>query len=125
MTATPGQRIVMLFDRLLLDLTRAATADVSEFGQHCAHASQIVGELFGSLDTSAGGPVDNLAAIYGYLLKELMSADPAGLRRALPALTEIVAMLRTTWATAAEQTDSTGRGASDSSERALVGNWVG
>jgi flagellar protein FliS len=138
LTATPGQRIVMLFDRLVLDLTRATLAEPFEVRQHTAHASQIVGELFGSLDTTAGGPVDNLSAIYSYLLKELMVIDLAQLMAKLPSLLDIVTMLRTTWVAAVDQISGTGgtgpdgprdaqppATASDSTTRALVGSWVG
>ena len=72
LTATPAQRVVMLYDRLGLDLTQAvATEDAIAAGAHIGHASQVVAELLGSLDVTAGGPADNLAAIYGYLLREL------------------------------------------------------
>jgi flagellar secretion chaperone FliS len=133
MTATPGQRIVMLFDRLVLDLTRATMAEPFEIRQHTAHAGQIVGELFGSLDTTAGGPVENLSAIYGYLLKELMVVDLAELTAKLPALLEIATMLRTTWVAAVEQTDGTGgsgaavipSAGAEPTTRTLVGSWVG
>jgi flagellar secretion chaperone FliS len=132
LTATPGQRVVMLFDRLVLDLTRATMAEPFEIRQHTAHAGQIVGELLGSLDTTAGGPVENLSAIYGFLLKELMVVDLAELQSKLPALLEIATMLRTTWVAAVEQIDGTGTNAAPSSPAgqnsttpALVGSWVG
>jgi flagellar secretion chaperone FliS len=133
LTATPGQRVVMLFDRLVLDLTRATMAEPFEVRQHTAHAGQIVGELLGSLDTTAGGPVENLSAIYAYLLKEFMVVDLDELRTKLPALLDIATMLRTTWAAAVEQIDGvggtkaapSGSSSQDSTTPALVGSWVG
>jgi flagellar protein FliS len=115
LTASPAQRIVMLFDRLVLDLTRATLADSIDLRQHTGHASQIVAELFGSLDPKAGGPAENLASIYGFLLKELMTVDPALLATKIPALLEIVTGLRTAWAGAVEELGA----------RPLVGAWVG
>lgn len=105
MTASPAQRVVMIYDRLGLDLTRAAagTADqIAETGAHLAHAMQIVTELQSSLDISAGGPADSLASIYGYLLRELITIRGGQLQR-LPAVIEMVAGLRQAWAVAAEQ----------------------
>jgi flagellar protein FliS len=121
LTATPGQRVVMLYDRLVLDLTRAATAEAGEVTRHTSHACEIVAELFGSLDLSAGGPADNLAGIYGYLLREL-TAQPGNRSRDLRPLLEIVTGLRTAWVAATAATDSA---ATDSTARSLVGSWVG
>jgi flagellar secretion chaperone FliS len=137
LTATPGQRIVMLFDRLLLDLTRASTAaptDPIEIRRHAGHASQIVAELMGSLDPTAGGPVDNLLAIYGYLLNGLTGPDLRKVVANLPSMLEIVTALRATWVLAVEKTDrpaqtsgagKVGNPVSDSPVRALAGSWVG
>jgi flagellar protein FliS len=137
LTATPGQRIVMLFDRLLLDLTRAsmlAPTDSIEIRQHAGHASQIVAELFGSLDQTAGGPVDNLLAIYGYLLNGLTGPDLHKVVASLPSMLEIVTALRATWVVAVDQADrgvqpavtgKAGNPVSDATPRALVGSWVG
>jgi flagellar secretion chaperone FliS len=134
LTATPGQRVVMLFDRLVLDLTRAGLVESSEIRQHTGHASQIVAELFGSLDPNAGGPVENLSAIYSYLLTELMNVNPAQLAAKLPGMLEIVTALRATWVVAVDQVDhperagqpaDSGVTANNSAIRALAGSWVG
>ena len=92
LTASPAQRLVMLYDRLALDLARA---DVD-------HAVQIVAELRTSLDVDAGGPADNLAAIYGYLIRELLAVR-GGDQDRLPAVTRIVEGLRQAWTQAAEE----------------------
>jgi flagellar protein FliS len=137
LTATPGQRIVMLFDRLLLDLTRASMLPASDsigIRQHAGHASQIVAELYGSLDPNAGGPVDNLLAIYGYLLNGLTGPDPHKVVADLSSMLEIVTALRATWVVAVEKADrpaqspesgQTGSAMSDSAAPALAGSWVG
>jgi flagellar secretion chaperone FliS len=102
MTATPAQRVVMLFDRLALDLQRAVDCDDAiEAGSHVGHATTIVAELLGSLDQTAGGPADNLAALYTFLLKELTAARCDGaLDRLVPAQA-IVTGLRDSFAEAA------------------------
>lgn len=122
MTATPAQRVVMLYDRLALDLARAAevaahdTADLD-------HAVQIVVELRSSLDESAGGPADNLASIYGYLLRELI-AIRGGAGDSLPKVSAVVETLRQAWTQAAEQL-AAGVGASGQPQGAVVtGAWV-
>jgi flagellar protein FliS len=102
MTATPAQRVVMLFDRLALDLQRAVDSDdpivaAAQIG----HASTIVAELLGSLDQGAGGPADNLAALYGFLLNELTSARSRDDRSRLLPLQQIVGGLRDAFAEAA------------------------
>ncbi|HZC72232.1 MAG TPA: flagellar export chaperone FliS [Jatrophihabitans sp.] len=100
LTATPAQRVVMLYDRLALDIARAGagaakTADID-------HAVQIVVELRSSLDVTAGGPADNLASIYAHLIIELL-AIRGGERDRLPKVAAIVESLRQAWTQAAEQ----------------------
>lgn len=102
MTATPAQRVVMLFDRLALDLHRAVDEpDDIEAGTHVGHATTIVAELLGSLDRAAGGPADNLAALYAFLLKELTAARCDNDRARLRPLQTIVGDLRDAFAEAA------------------------
>jgi len=105
-TATPARRIVLLYDRLWLDVQRAQAAqDATDPAarDHLQHAQQIVAELLGSLDQNAWAGAADLAALYGYLLRELMaeSGEPRPGRLAL--IGRIVSDLRTTWQQAAEQ----------------------
>lgn len=100
LTATPAQRVVMLYDRLAVDLARAgnglaSTADLD-------HALRIVTELRSSLDTEAGGPADNLAALYSYMLRELLAIRGGEWDR-LPKVAAIVDTLRQAWTQVAEQ----------------------
>lgn len=84
-TATPGQLLVKLYDRLLLDIDRAEAEQragrQSAASEQLLHAQAIVSELMSMLDVDAwsGGP--RLMSIYGFLLTELVSAnvehDPA------------------------------------------------
>ncbi len=105
MTATPAQRVVMLFDRLALDLQRALdSADSTEplaAGEHIGHATTIVAELLGSLDRTAGGPADNLGALYMFLLNELTAARVSNDCTRIVPLQAIVAGLRDAFAEAA------------------------
>jgi flagellin-specific chaperone FliS len=57
---------------------------------------QIVAELRASLDVTAGGPADNLADIYGFLLRELLTIR-GGQHDALPKVAAIVETLRQAW----------------------------
>ncbi len=102
MTATPAQRVVMLFDRLALDVQRAVECDDDlEAGTHIGHATTIVAELLGSLDQSAGGPADNLAALYTFLLREFTAARCDNDRTRLVPVQAIVTGLRDSFAEAA------------------------
>jgi flagellar protein FliS len=119
MTATPAQRIVLLYDRLGLDLTRASTApDDYTFGSHLSHALAIVSELLGSLDVSAGGPAENLASIYGYLTTELLAARGEHDAARVETVAGIVTTLREAWAQAADVVDG-------APQPARAGAWVG
>lgn len=102
-TATPAQRVVMLYDRLALDLTRART-DADEADRHLDHATQIVAELIGSLDRTAGGPAENLATLYTYLLRELMTAQLSGSVAGLAPVAAAVDTLREAWVRVADGT---------------------
>jgi flagellar protein FliS len=78
-TASPARLLVLLYDRLVLDLQRAA--DCQEGGQHLVasqhlmHAQEIVLELQSSLrvDLWAGGP--QLSAIYSFVYTQLVQAN--------------------------------------------------
>src|SRR4051812_24346793 len=78
-TSSPQQILVMLYDRLALDLERAqkftAAGDRELAGEQLQHAQDIVIELLSSLQVDAweGGP--RLAALYNWLLGELMQAN--------------------------------------------------
>jgi flagellar protein FliS len=120
MTATPAQRVVMLYDRLGLDLARAADSeDLYHYGQNIAHAMEVLAELRASLDLAAGGPAENLAAIYGYLLGELVAAR-GGDRQRLSSAGDIIKPLRDAWARAGELSTVTAPAAA-----AVSGRWLG
>jgi flagellar secretion chaperone FliS len=121
MTASPAQRVVMLYDRLGLDLTLAQAGmadDPFAAGAHLSHAMQIVAELQSSLDISAGGPAVNLSSIYGFVMNEIITIR-GGDHARLPGIATIVATLRDAWAQAAEQL------ANEPTAQAAAGAWVG
>ncbi|SHG26717.1 flagellar protein FliS [Jatrophihabitans endophyticus] len=97
LTASPAQRVVMLYDRLALDLARART-DAAGADEHLDHANRIVAELLGSLDLSAGGPADNLSSLYGYMLREILQVQVSGETGRLTAIESMVWTLRDAWA---------------------------
>jgi flagellar protein FliS len=119
LTASPAQRVVMLYDRLTLDLTRAAAASVARPSEHIDHALQIVAELRASLNDAIGQPGENLAAIYGYVLRELIAVRGGDTAR-LAGVTEIVETLRYAWTKIANQLASS---AADAAPLA-AGAWV-
>ncbi|WP_432511043.1 flagellar export chaperone FliS [Kineococcus sp. SYSU DK001] len=81
-TASPAALLVMLYDRLLLDLQRGEAAQLAGDRQtahtNLVHAQAIVTELANSLSVEAwdGGP--KLMSLYQWLLQELAVANVSG-----------------------------------------------
>ncbi len=107
-SATPGQLVVMLFDKCLLTVRRAETAfaagDVEGRVEQVCKAADMITELRASLDFEAGGAISTqLDALYAFVLGELFAAnrhqDPA---RLTPVL-RIVGDLREAFAGAQAQ----------------------
>ena len=87
-SASPGQLIVMLFDKILLTLRRGRLAmeqkRIEERVELLLKANEMIAELRLSLDFEQGGQIaTELDALYGYALREVMEAnrtqDPARL----------------------------------------------
>jgi flagellar protein FliS len=106
-TASPTRLLVMLYDRLVLDLTRGEQAqregDRDLAGRSLGHAQDIVAELLSSLDQGAwdGGP--QLAALYAWLLKEISGSIVTGDADRTAAARQCVEPLRDAWSEAATQ----------------------
>jgi flagellar secretion chaperone FliS len=104
-TASPTRLLVMLYDRLVLDLNRGEQAqragDRGAAATNLGHAQEIVAELLSSLDQSAwdGGP--RLASVYTWLLKELSGAIVTHDADRTAACRACVEPLRDAWAEAA------------------------
>jgi flagellar protein FliS len=79
MSASPARLVTMLYDRLLLDLSRAESAQSSEDWQvasgNLLHAQAIVAELTSSLDVDAWDGAPGLLAVYLYVSSALISAN--------------------------------------------------
>ena len=81
-TATPGQLIKMLLDRLLVELDMAKSR--LDEGQrpaaspHILRAQDIVTELRSSLDLDAGDIAGQLDELYSYAFAELVEAHLGG-----------------------------------------------
>ena len=78
-TASPARLLVMLYDRLVLDLQRAVEhGDRAEFldaGRQLMHAQEIVLELQGSLRVDAWDGAAQLSSIYAWLHSEMVRAN--------------------------------------------------
>lgn len=78
-TASPARLLIMLYDRLVLDLQRAVElGDAGEFlgaGRQLMHAQEIVLELQGSLKIDAWDGAAQLSGIYAWLHSEMVRAN--------------------------------------------------
>ena len=104
-TSSPQQILVMLYDRLALDLERAqkaaAAGDREATNEQLQHAQAIVMELMSSLQVDAweGGP--RLAALYTWLIGELIQANLKLDTNRISSCRQVVEPLRDAWRTAA------------------------
>ncbi|MGI5169978.1 flagellar export chaperone FliS [Spirillospora sp. CA-253888] len=107
-TASPAQLVVMLYDRLVLDLLKAEEAllagDREDASARLQHAQDIVIELRASLDASVEwGGTAGLAELYGFLLTTLIRANVHADASLAAACRELVEPLRDAWRAAAAQ----------------------
>lgn len=106
MSATPVRLLTMLYDRLLLDLARAETAQGAEMwdiaSENLTHAQAIVAELESSLDVTVWDGGQGLLALYGFVADTLVGAniyrDQVRTRQAI----ELLEPLRLAWHEAAQ-----------------------
>ncbi|WP_432830365.1 flagellar export chaperone FliS [Dactylosporangium sp. CA-092794] len=111
-TAPPAQLLVMLYDRLVLDLMIAAQAleagDRPTASSRVYHAQEILMELRATLDTSAwsGGP--GLAGLYSFMINELVQSNVAGDRARIGKVQGFAEQLRDAWREAAARVTATG-----------------
>lgn len=79
LSAPPARLLTMLYDRLLLDLGRAETAQASAnwavASENLIHAQAIITELSSSLKTDAWEGADGLLGIYNYASTALINAN--------------------------------------------------
>jgi flagellar secretion chaperone FliS len=78
-TATPGKLLVMLYDRLVMDLVQGEeglrVGDREQANERITHAQEIILELRATLDVDAWAGAAGLAGLYGFLLTELIQAN--------------------------------------------------
>ncbi len=104
-TASPGKLLIMLYDRLVLDLVQAEEAlradDREVAHERLTHAQEIVIELRTTLDVDAWAGAPAIASIYGWLLTEMIGANIARDADRVAACRGLVEPLRDTWREAA------------------------
>ncbi|MFC5001439.1 flagellar export chaperone FliS [Dactylosporangium cerinum] len=106
-TAPPSKLLVMLYDRLVLDLMIAGQSleqgDRQTASGRMQHAQEIIMELRATLDTTAwsGGP--GLASLYSFLITELVQANVTGDRSRVESVQSFAEQLRDAWREAAAQ----------------------
>lgn len=106
-TAGPTRLLTMLYDRLMVDLDRAESSlqlgDRGAASQNLVHAQDILRELTVSLDSDAWDGADQLKALYGFVLTELVEANVHADAAKVRACRDLVAPLAEAWHEAAEQ----------------------
>jgi flagellar secretion chaperone FliS len=104
-TASPGKLLLMLYDRLILDLAKGEEAlrsgERELANELLNHAQEIVLELRTSLDVDAWAGAPGLANLYGYLLIELIGANVARDADRVATCRTLVEPLRDAWREAA------------------------
>lgn len=104
-TASPAKLLVMLFDRLILDLDRGeaalAAGDRAEANNQLCHAQEIVLELRTTLDTDAWDGAAGLAELYWFVLTELIAANVQRDPSKVKGCRDLMAPLRDAWREAA------------------------
>ena len=104
-TASPGKLLLMLYDRLVLDLMKGEEAlrsgDREQAHEQLTHAQEIVLELRTSLDVDAWSGAPALADLYGWMLTELIGANIARDADRVAGCRTLVEPLRDAWREAA------------------------
>ncbi len=100
-TASPARLLVMLYDRLVLDLSRAATAQLEDdiFGasEQIRHAQLIIAELRSTLRMDVWDGAQNLSSLYGFMATELVAVCTEPDAQRTLAVCDIAAGLRDAW----------------------------
>ena len=104
-TASPERLLVMLYDRLVLDLIQAEEAfktdDRETAGDRLNHAQEIVLELRTTLDVDAWSGAAGLSSLYSFLLTELIQANIKRDVAKVAACRGLIEPLRDAWREAA------------------------
>jgi flagellar protein FliS len=104
-TASPGKLLVMLYDRLVVDLLQGEEAlragDRDQAAERITHAQEIIMELRTTLDLDAWSGAPGLAGLYGFLLTELIQANIRRDADKVASCRGIIEPLRDAWREAA------------------------
>lgn len=104
-TASPGRLLVMLYERLVIDIAHAETAlragDRETANARLLHAQDIVLELRTSLNLDVWDGAAGLAQLYGFILTELVGANVKGDAARVKGCRDLVEPLRDAWREAA------------------------
>ncbi|GAA4158402.1 flagellar export chaperone FliS [Gryllotalpicola daejeonensis] len=107
LNATPAQLVVMLYDRLELDLRRAELAQAEERWADASaplrHAQDIITELQLSLRLDVWDDAEKLFAIYTYVRNALVAANVSHDIERTREAARLIAPLAAAWRGAAEQ----------------------
>ncbi|MEV8042035.1 flagellar export chaperone FliS [Arthrobacter sp. NPDC080082] len=130
LSAPPARLLTMLYDRLLLDLGRAETAQQAANWQvaseNLLHGQSIIAELISSLKTDSWDGADGLLGLYNYAFTALVNANiqrnPELTREAI----DLLEPLRQAWheAAAAIPAAQPARTAAAPSSFAAAGSWA-
>jgi flagellar secretion chaperone FliS len=100
-TASPGKLLVMLYDRLIMDLHQGEEAlqagNREQANDKLNHAQEIILELRTTLDVDAWAGAPGLASLYGFLLTELIGANIARDAVRVASCRALVEPLRDAW----------------------------
>jgi flagellar protein FliS len=102
-SASPGQLVVMLFDKILLTLRRARLAaearQIEDRVEQLLKANEMITELRISLDFEQGGAISqNLDALYAFSLRQLFEASRSGDVTKIDGVSRIMGELRDAFA---------------------------
>jgi flagellar protein FliS len=104
-TASPARLLVMLFERLVLDVERGQAALLAgrreEMNQQFVHAQAIVTELQSTLDVDAMPGGREMLALYDYVQRQLIKANVSGDQAAAADAVRFSRELCDTWRQAA------------------------
>ncbi|XBH22129.1 flagellar export chaperone FliS [Jonesiaceae bacterium BS-20] len=108
LSASPARLLVMLMDRLYLDMQRAehaiAGGNAMAAGEHLLHAQDIVTELTATLKVEVWEGARHVQALYLFLYSELVNANVSKDLSDVYECKELVSELRQTWTQAAQVT---------------------
>ncbi len=114
-TASPARLLTMLYDRLVVDISIAHEAmlrdDIAVTGDRIAHACEILLELHSTLDTQVWPEGEALAALYLWLVAELMQGRVRRQPQRIADCRDLVIPLRDAWHLAGEQCANPGQAA--------------